>query len=83
MILQKQGNTLKTQVAEYVICSRKRATPKKPQYFLLNTTDPEQKKYVSNLYPSAPDQYKLDYQGRYYILTLREQEAEIVEVSNV
>ena len=83
MILQRKGNTLKSQTAEYLICTRKKATSKKPKHFLLNTTDPEQKKYISNLYPSAPDQYKLDYQGRYYTLTLRDQEAEIVEVSNV
>jgi len=83
MILQKQGNTLKSQVAEYVICTRKKATSKKPKHYLLNTTDPEQKKYVSSLYPIAPDQYRFEYQGRYYILTEKEAEAEIVEVSNV
>jgi hypothetical protein len=83
MILQKQGNTLKSQIAEYVICTRKKATSKKPKHYLLNTTDPEQKKYVSSLYPIAPDQYRFEYQGRYYILTEKEAEAEIVEVSNV
>jgi hypothetical protein len=83
MILQRKGNTLKTQVAEYVICTRKKATPKKPQYYLLNTTDPEQKKYVSSLYPIAPDQYRFEYQGKYYILTEKEAEVEIVEVTYV
>ena len=83
MILHRKGSTLKSQNAEYVICTRKKATSKKPKHYLLNTTDPEQKKYVSSLYPIAPDQYRFEYQGRYYILTEKEAEAEIVEVSNV
>ena len=83
MILQKQGNTLKSQIAEYVICTRKKATSKKPKHYLLNTTDPEQKKYVSSLYPIAPDQYRFEYQGKYYILTEKEAEVEIVEVTYV
>ena len=83
MILHRKGSTLKSQIAEYVICTRKKATSKKPKHYLLNTTKPRGKQYVSGLYPIAPDQYRLEYQGRYYTLTLREGEAEIVEVTYV
>jgi len=83
MILHRKGNTLKSPLAEYVICTRKKTTPQKPEHYLLNTTKPKGKQYVSGLYPIAPDQYRLEYGGRYYTLTLREGEAEIVEVTYV
>lgn len=83
MILQRKGNTLNAPEAEYLICTRKKATSTKPKHYLLNTTKPKSKQYVSGLYPIAPDQYRLEYGGRYYTLTLREGEAEIVEVTYV
>lgn len=75
--LKRVGNTLKSQRTgkSYKVLSRKKITPTKPAYFLLETTGGK-RKYISSLYGEFPE-FSFEYQGKRYTLTLSDTEAKI------
>lgn len=80
MVLKRNGNTLYTPDPSitYLICERK---PKKgkpaPKYLLKK--EGKETTYISSLYGSG-SVFNLDYQSKYYTLTLTDTEAVLEEV---
>jgi hypothetical protein len=65
---QREGKTLTAPGVKLLISERKKPTPTKPKYFLVNkTTD----SYISGLFETeALHTYNLDYRGVKYLMTL-------------
>ena len=83
MTLKRKGNKLYSDTHQFLISQRKKVTPQKTKFFLLQVT-PVGRKYISSLYGAYPD-YQIEYQGKRYHLILSETSAELneMEVSNV
>jgi hypothetical protein len=67
-IFQREGKTLTAPGVKLLISERKKPTPTKPKYFLVDkVTD----SYISGLFETeALHTYNLDYRGVKYLLTL-------------
>jgi hypothetical protein len=72
---QIHKNTLKGAENQYLICKRKQPTSRKPTYYLLEQIG-KKTRYISSLYQKAGvnlecvDQYELEYNRKYYLLTI-------------
>lgn len=77
MKLKRTGNTLTSNSKKYLISSRKKITPSKPELFLLEITS-SGRKYISSLYGHYPE-YEIEYKGKRYNLTLSDTSAELTE----
>jgi hypothetical protein len=79
--LQKNGSP----DLKLVIASRKKPTPKKPKFYLLQALPTGRFTYVSSLYPipegaeNGSQGYSLDWQGQEYTLTI-DREAGIAQI---
>jgi len=77
----RNGNTITDGDSTYLISQRKRLTPSKPKHFLLRI-EGKKRLYISSLYGQYPN-YKFEYSGERYKLTLTDVSATITKASNL
>lgn len=68
-----QGSTIQNKFFKFLILNRKETTAKKTNKYLLQVLP--NKQYISSLYIVNENNYKLDYLGHSYFLTLNKQNA--------
>jgi hypothetical protein len=68
-----QSSTLQNKFFKFLILNRKQTTPTKTDKYLLQVLP--NKQYISSLYFLKKNNYKLDYLGHSYNLTLNKQNA--------
>lgn len=52
------------------VCERKEYTPLRPRLYLMNRTDDGKFKYLTSLYPIAPETYRAEIHGRYFSVSI-------------
>lgn len=66
----KDGCTLRNPQTTLLITERSQTSINKPKNFVLAVLPDGKRHYVSSLYPLTNGAYKMDYDGKTYVLTL-------------
>ena len=66
------GNRIISKYFEFLIVTRKKPTKQKAKKYLLQVESSKKRNYISSLYPvgNSINQFKLDYQGSTYFLSI-------------
>lgn len=80
----RQGSTLKgsEKPITLIIGTRKKASPKKPKYYLLQKHSPQKFTYVSSLFPINEYTFSADYQGCNYQVSFSDDSAIIEPIKS-
>ncbi len=67
-----KGNRIISKNFEFLIVTRKKPTKQKAKKYLLHVESSKKRNYISSLYPvgNSINQFKLDYQGSTYFLSI-------------